>query len=165
MGAWGRNIAFEILQVSVGICFMGSGYSGIEMRVGVPVETWHVLVGGRFRGSCFVACNFWPAKTNVRPSLKHYMFPCWFTSELAETWHVLVGGRFWGSCFVACNFRPAKTNVKLSLKHDMFPCWFTPELAWHVCGKLCCLKASDAFTTCWNNVEVYYTKNYTHKKY
>jgi hypothetical protein len=33
-----------------GICFKGSYCSGIEMHVESPVETWHVLMGGRFQG-------------------------------------------------------------------------------------------------------------------
>ncbi len=42
-----------------GICFKGSNCSGIEMHVEPPVETWHVLVGGRFQGSSFKAHVLW----------------------------------------------------------------------------------------------------------
>jgi hypothetical protein len=38
MGTWGRNIAFETLHVSMGICFRGSGCSGIERRARPLVE-------------------------------------------------------------------------------------------------------------------------------
>jgi hypothetical protein len=42
-----------------GICFKGSSCSGIEMHVGPPAKTWHVLVGGRFQSSSFKAHVSW----------------------------------------------------------------------------------------------------------
>jgi hypothetical protein len=39
MGAWGRNIALEMLHVLVLICFGGSGCLGIETHVELPAET------------------------------------------------------------------------------------------------------------------------------
>jgi len=36
MGAWGPNIAPEMLHVLVGICFGGSSCPNIETHVGLP---------------------------------------------------------------------------------------------------------------------------------
>jgi hypothetical protein len=60
------------------ICFEGLGCPSIETRIGLLAKTWHVSMGGRFRGSCFMACNFRLTKTSVGPPPKDNMFPCWF---------------------------------------------------------------------------------------
>jgi len=57
MGAWGQNIALEMLHVLVGICFEGLGYLSIEMHVGL-------LVGGKFQGSSFEVHVSWRAISN-----------------------------------------------------------------------------------------------------
>jgi hypothetical protein len=61
-----------------GDMFWGLGLFGIKTRVGSPVETWHVSVGGRCWGSCFKVHGFQPSKIGARPPLKHDIFPCRF---------------------------------------------------------------------------------------
>jgi hypothetical protein len=78
MGTWGWNIALETIHVLMGIGFGGSDCLGIEMRVTLLVETWQVLMGGKFRGSCSKACSFWLAEINTKPPPKHDMFLCQF---------------------------------------------------------------------------------------
>jgi hypothetical protein len=64
-----------------GICFKGSSCLNIKMHARLLVETWHVSMGGRFRGSCFVVRDFWIVVTSTGPPSKHDMFLCWFPSR------------------------------------------------------------------------------------
>jgi len=41
----------------------------------------------KFWGSCFMAYDFQPAETSLTLSMKHAIFPCWFTLELVLLVH------------------------------------------------------------------------------
>jgi len=99
--AWGWNIILGTLHISMGICFEGLGYSNIKMCVGPFVEIWHVLVGGRFWGSCFKAHDFRPTKIGARLPLKHDMFLCRFVPRLTLLVH---GNLCWATLKQAIHF-------------------------------------------------------------
>jgi hypothetical protein len=77
-GSWGWSIAPEMLHVSMGYVSWAQTARTSKRPLGRATETWHVLVGVRFWGSCFVVCGFWPAETNAMLPLKHDTFPCQF---------------------------------------------------------------------------------------
>jgi hypothetical protein len=87
--AWGNmeDVCTRLKHSSQNIrCFggdmvWGSSCLSIEMHVRSFTESWHVSVGGRFQGSCFVVCDFWSAETSARSPLKHDMFLCQFASR------------------------------------------------------------------------------------
>jgi len=71
-----------------GICFGGSSCPNIEMHIGLFTKTWHVLVNGRFWGSCFEAHVSWHVIFNWLKRLLgcHQNMTCFYVSL------------FWGSC-------------------------------------------------------------------
>jgi len=68
-----------------GICFGGLGYSSIKMCVGLLAKTWHVSLGGKFWGSCFVTRDFDQPK---RMSSRHWNTTCFHVDLL------------WGLCYL-----------------------------------------------------------------
>jgi hypothetical protein len=64
MDAWHWNIVFKTLHVSMGDMFRGLDCLEIKTCAGLPPETWHVLVGGRFWVSPYLwlKCAVWALK-------------------------------------------------------------------------------------------------------
>ncbi len=58
-GWMGSKHSSQNVTCFCGICFKGLGCPCIETCVGLPVESWHVLMGGRFQGFCFKAHVSW----------------------------------------------------------------------------------------------------------
>jgi RsiW-degrading membrane proteinase PrsW (M82 family) len=78
--------------------FRGSDCLEIKTCAGLPLETRHILVGGRFWVSPYLGLKC----AVVGP----------------ESCHVLVGVMLWGMLLLG-----VKIGNKLSSKHDMFWCW------------------------------------------
>jgi hypothetical protein len=69
-----------------GICSKGSNCPSIETCVGLFAETWHVSMGGKFRGSCFKTHVLWCVIFDRRKQMPSH-------HQNTTCFHV---GLFWG---------------------------------------------------------------------
>jgi hypothetical protein len=99
-----------------GICFKGSSCISIETRIGLPSETWHVSVGGRFWGSCFEAHVLWCVIFNwqKQASSFHRNSTCFHVGLLqaptAHGWKPTLGCLEASNAFTTCCWNNVKDH-------------------------------------------------------